>query len=100
MTAARQNYLDSNDFIGEFISEFCECGANYAAPRKAFIEKLKSEYPRDCAGMNDRRLVETIIKVEELFADISIIGNVPFLSFIFLSFQISIILSLKKMTSS
>ena len=64
MTAARQSYLDSNDFVGEFISDFCEYGANYNAPRKAFIEKLKSEYPRDCAGMNDRRLVETISKVE------------------------------------
>ena len=48
MKQATHDFLNENDFIGEFISEHCERGLNLSIPRKAFLERLKKEYPAEC----------------------------------------------------
>lgn len=63
MESERQNYLDSNDFISTFISDNCEFKDNASIARKAFLDRLKKEYPQ-AYRIGDRALCEMIQKVE------------------------------------
>ena len=67
MKQATHDFLNENDFIGEFISEHCERGQNLFIPRKAFLERLKKEYPAECLRQfsnRDRALVDAIKRVD------------------------------------
>ena len=58
------SYYDSQDFISEFIAENCVYDRNLSIPRKQFLLKLQSEYPKETRGLSDRTLTEMIGKVE------------------------------------
>ena len=67
MKQATRDYLSENDFISEFISEHCERRADLSIPRKQFLERLKSEYPTECARLfnnRDRALVDAICRID------------------------------------
>jgi len=67
MKQARQNYLNTNDFIGEFVDEFCTRGADLSIPRHEFLAKLKATYAGDCMklfGNRDRALTDAIKRME------------------------------------
>lgn len=67
MKQATHDFLHENDFIGEFISEHCQRGHNLSIPRKAFLERLKKEYPAECLRQfsnRDRTLVDAIKRVD------------------------------------
>ena len=69
MKQATHDFLYENDFIGEFIAEYCEREQNLSIPRKAFLERLKKEYPAECLRQfsnRDRALVDAIKRVEGL----------------------------------
>ena len=72
MKQATHAFLNENDFIGEFITEHCERGQNLFIPRKAFLERLKKEYPAECLRQfsnRDRALVDAIKRVDGLSYD-------------------------------
>ena len=72
MKQATHDFLHENDFIGEFIDEHCEHGLNLSIPRKAFLERLKKEYPAECLRQfsnRDRALVEAIKRIDGLSYD-------------------------------
>lgn len=67
MKKATQDYLNENDFIGAFISEYCDKGANLSIPRQQFLNKLKSTCAAECLRLfanRDRALVDAIKRVE------------------------------------
>lgn len=67
MKQATRDYLSENDFISEFISEHCERRADLSILRKQFLERLKSEYPAECARLfnnRDRALVDAICRID------------------------------------
>ena len=73
MKQATHDFLHENDFIGEFIAEHCERGLNLSIPRKAFLERLKKEYPAECLRQfnnRDRALVDTIKRIDGISYDI------------------------------
>lgn len=63
MTAEKKAYLESNDFITDFIAEFCERGDDKSIARAVFLARLKSVYPQ-ARAIGDRALTEMIKKVE------------------------------------
>ena len=72
MKQATHDFLHENDFIGEFISEHCQRGQNLSIPRKAFLERLKKEYPAECLRQfsnRDRALVDAIKRVDGISYD-------------------------------
>lgn len=67
MRQATRNYLNENDFISEFIAEHCQHRADLSIPRKQFLERLKNEYPAECARLfnnRDRALVDAICHID------------------------------------
>jgi len=64
MERAKREYFTANDFITEFISEYCEVGEGFEVKRKAFLTALKEEYPNETRGMSDRALTEAIKKID------------------------------------
>ena len=63
MKKARQDYLDSQDFIADFISEHCKRDPQAFIPRTEFLQRLR----RECSaavGMSDRSLTFAIDKIE------------------------------------
>ena len=72
MKQATHDFLHENDFIGEFIEEHCERGSNLSIPRKAFLERLKKEYPAECLRQfsnRDRALVDAIRRIDSIDYD-------------------------------
>ena len=72
MRQATHDFLHENDFIGEFIDEHCERGSNLSIPRKAFLERLKKEYPAECLRQfsnRDRALVDAIRRIDGISYD-------------------------------
>jgi P4 family phage/plasmid primase-like protien len=61
---AMQDYIDSQDFINCFISDYCERGRNLSIPRKEFLKKLQEEYPKETRGLSDRNLTNMIEKID------------------------------------
>ena len=66
MKQARTDYLSANDFISDFISEFCVINQNASISRKDFLDKIKSEYSAECNRMGDRAIVEAVSKVDRI----------------------------------
>lgn len=67
MKQATHDFLNENDFIGEFILEHCERGQNFSIARRAFLERLEKEYPAECLRQFSNRdcaLVDAIKRVD------------------------------------
>lgn len=67
MKSARADYLAENDFIGMFINEYCQRGADLSIPRQEFLAKLKATCAGDCLrlfGNRDRALAAAVNRIE------------------------------------
>ena len=64
MKADRDNYFAANDFISDFISEFCVRGNGLSIKRKDFLQQLKEEYPNETRGKSDQELTSAVAKIE------------------------------------
>ena len=60
METSTRNYFAQNDFLSEFISEFCEHGEGRFIEINAFVKLLKEEYPAETRIISDRNLKEMI----------------------------------------
>ena len=58
MTAEKQSYRDANNFIADFISEFCVIKANETCKRADILKKLRLNYSDDVKGLSDRALTD------------------------------------------
>ena len=60
MVTSTRNYFAQNDFLSEFISEFCEHGEGRFIEINAFVKRLKEEYPAETRTISDRNLKDMI----------------------------------------
>ena len=67
MQKAADEYFKSQDFISEFVSEFCTFDRNSSIPRKDFLKRLKEEYPKETRGLSDRNLTAMVEKVDGVY---------------------------------
>ena len=58
-----KEYLDSQDFITDFISEYCERRAEASITRTEFVNKLREIYPRE-TPTTQKALSEMLEKIE------------------------------------
>ena len=63
MKAARDEYLGENDFIGAYLAEYYEFGANLSAKRKELLKHLR-DHCKDAERYRDSDLVAMITKVD------------------------------------
>jgi P4 family phage/plasmid primase-like protien len=63
MQMTRKNYLSENDFIVNFINDFCVYNSQKSIPRKAFLDRLKKEYPQAYKFTNSK-LVDMVCSVD------------------------------------
>ena len=61
MTSARQDSLDANDFIADFLSEYTETHEDAQITRKDLIDKLRAQCS-DARRFSDRELTDMIVK--------------------------------------
>ncbi len=66
MKQARQDYLDSQDFIADFINEHCKRDPQSSIPRTEFLKRLRKECDAT-ATMTDRALTSAIEKVDGIY---------------------------------
>ena len=64
MRAATKHYLESQDFISEFIAAYCVRRDDAAIPRREFLQKLKEEYATATRGFSEAALTEMIKKLD------------------------------------
>ena len=64
MILAVQHYVDSQDFIAEFIAEHCIYGRDLKIPRKEFLDALQTNYPKETRGLSDRALTSMVEKID------------------------------------
>ena len=67
MKDAKREYIADNDFISEFIDEFCKRGTNLFISRKDFIGKIRRVYEKECFrlfGNNDRTLADAVRRLD------------------------------------
>lgn len=64
MQNAVKSYIDSQDFIAEFIAEHCIYGRNLKIPRKEFLKALQDSYPKETRGLSDRALTSMVEKLD------------------------------------
>ena len=64
MKQAVKSYFDSQDFISDFISEYCERDRNLFIPRKVFLKHLQENFPKETRGLSDRTLTSMVEKVD------------------------------------
>lgn len=62
MNQARQEYLDENDFVGDFLSEFYTFDEKLSTPRKQLIKHLR-EQCAESTGYRDSDLCKMVAKV-------------------------------------
>ena len=60
METSTRNYFAQNDFLSEFISEFCEYGDGKFIEINSFLKRLKEEYPAEIRTISDRNLKDMI----------------------------------------
>lgn len=60
MNQTTRNYFTQNDFLSEFISEFCEYGEGRFIEINAFVKRLRDEYPTETRPISDRNLKDMI----------------------------------------
>ena len=61
MQQARDEYLEDNDSIGQFIAENCEFDANSSIQRKDFIERIRRSGV--VSGMTDKSIIDAVTKI-------------------------------------
>lgn len=66
MKDAAERYFESQDFIADFISEYCQRGRNLSIPRKDFLKRLQENYPKETRGLSDQTLTRMIEKIDEI----------------------------------
>ena len=62
MAKEKQSYFDANNFIADFISEFCIISDNASCKLKELLKVLRSNYPDDIKGLSDRVLTDMLRK--------------------------------------
>ena len=61
MQQARDEYLEDNDSIGQFISDNCEFDAEASIQRKDFIERIRRS--GTVTGMTDKSIIDAVNKI-------------------------------------
>ena len=61
MQAEKQSYFDDNNFIADFISEYCEVGEGKTCYRKELLDTLKDKY-KTASRLSDNALSDMIKK--------------------------------------
>lgn len=64
MEKTKTAYFAANDFIAEFISEYCERNNSASVSRKEFLKRLKAEYPNETRGKSDQELTSSVVKID------------------------------------
>jgi P4 family phage/plasmid primase-like protien len=67
MREQTRNYLAENDFIYDFISEYCQRGQNLSIPRQQFLGRLKDICSDECFQQfrnSDRALTDAIKRID------------------------------------
>ena len=64
MQNAVKSYIESQDFIAEFISEHCHYGRDLKIPRKEFLKALQGSYQKETRGLSDQTLTKMIEKID------------------------------------
>ena len=64
MLDATKKYVESQDFISEFINENCVFGRDKNIPRKAFLDKLIAAYPKETKGFSGQTLTGMVAKID------------------------------------
>ena len=64
MKAATAKYLADNDFISDFIENYCHCDERASIDRQSFLRKIKAEYPSECLRFTDRALIEAVTRMK------------------------------------
>lgn len=62
MKEAKEAYLEENDFVRNFLVENCITGQGGEITRKALEEKITATYPRECARLKKKELLDQIIE--------------------------------------
>ena len=62
MKAAKEEYFAENDFVRNFLVENCITGKGGEITRKALEEKITAAYPRECARLKKKELLDQIIE--------------------------------------
>lgn len=78
MNHERENYLSENDFISEFIEEYCVRGNDKTIPLKDFTRRLKEEYADETIKLSDRTLNKMIQKTPGIVKRRITAGNMLF----------------------
>ena len=60
MARAKSKYIADNDFVNDFVEEFCIVEQGLSVGRKDFEDKLRGEYPAQCAAFRKKELTELI----------------------------------------
>lgn len=60
MENSTRSYFAQNDFLSEFISEFCQYGDGKFIEINSFLKRLKEEYPAETRTISDRNLKDMI----------------------------------------
>ena len=62
MTKEKQSYFDSNNFVADFISEYCIIKENAICKRQDILKALKDNYYEDTKAFNKSELTEMLKK--------------------------------------
>ena len=62
MSKATQEQIDQNDFIADFLSEYCTESPNAEIPRHVMLSKIHEKYPQQARKFSDRELVSELVK--------------------------------------
>lgn len=63
MQQTKENYIEDNDFIANFIADNCTMDFSEQIKRKEFLDRLKKEYPKTLR-FNDNYLEKLISKID------------------------------------
>lgn len=61
MKEAKEEYFAENDFVRNFLVDNCITGQGGEITRKALEEKITAAYPRECARLKKKELLDQII---------------------------------------
>ena len=64
MEQETKRHLEQNDFIASFIDDYYQRGVNLSVKAKDFIDKLKTEYPRECARFKRADLIKLVAETD------------------------------------
>ena len=67
MREQTRSYLAENDFIYDFVSEYCQRGQNLSIPRQQFLGRLKEKCSDECFQQfknSDRALTDAISRID------------------------------------